>query len=84
MSPMTVWVIETGEYEDGYVFGVAESLDAAVAYVRAQFGPPYQVSWSEIQNNPGPSIVGTFQQVPNYSTTHSVRFYFSEHPVERL
>jgi len=72
---MKVWVIETGDYEQRIIFGIAASPEAAVAYIKAEYSqPPYIVQWEELRwdekkesdTEQSASITGIFQQVSGY------------------
>ena len=77
----SVWVIETGDYEQRGVFGVAVSPEAAAACVKDCFTAPYIVRWDEPTEA---GITGHFRSVPNYSISHTARFDFTEHEVYTL
>jgi len=45
-----VWVIETAGYpEQSFFFGVATSLEKAIAYLKEAWGAPYRVEWWELE-----------------------------------
>lgn len=72
---MNVWIIETGNYEGRYIFGVAESVDAAVATIKAAFAAPYRVRWEEVViGSEEAQLIGEFEQVPGFSTRHTGLF----------
>ena len=76
--PMKVWVIETGEYAERMVLGVAASEAAAVEYVKARYQtPPYKVEWTEHAGY----LVGEFDAVFQYSTKHDAVYDFTEYEV---
>ena len=83
----TVWLIETGEYAQRDVFGVASSLDAAVAYVKRAYGPPYVVEWEDVEQDEWQkehnwwTLVGNFEGVQGYSTRHRGVYDISPWPV---
>ena len=43
----SVIVVETGDYEQRYIFGVYADRDAARRGVRASYGDPYVVEWED-------------------------------------
>lgn len=85
----SVWLIESGEYEQRGVFGVAESLEAAIAHVKTEFGPPYIVRWEQPKKSDYPefpmiTLTGHFEAVPGYSTEHTADYDITECTVARL
>ncbi len=75
---MEVWVIESGEYEQRGVNGVAVSVAAAVEWLKALYPPPYVVTWGEPAQDEYylPKFVifritGHFEAVQGYSVKHS-------------
>ena len=75
----SVHVVETGEYEQRFVFGVYASIDAAVRGIKAAYGPPYIVRWHQVE--PGEDFVtltGDFEAVPDYSIKHRAHFDITE------
>ena len=75
----TVWVVESGDYDQRMVVCVAASRDAAVSHVKDVYGPPYVVQWSERETHSdgGLTLTGTFQAVPGKSTSHTAHFDIS-------
>ena len=74
---MTVWVIETGYYEDREVIAVAATLDAAVAYIKTLYGPPYSVVWVDLtiaSDGSSAMLRGQFARVLQYSDEHEQDF----------
>jgi len=72
-----VWVIETGEYEDRYVHGVAASLEAAVRGIEGEYASPYVVRWEPLRRGDdgnGAELVGHSEAVAGYSTRHTAVF----------
>ncbi len=55
---MKVWIIESGEYEQRSVDGVAVSLEAAVSFVKTRYGANI-VKWDDAarQEYPGTDLV---------------------------
>jgi hypothetical protein len=49
---VTVWVIEADEYEEKHIYGVADSLEAAVAYVKAKYQPEgaTDLQWGPVES----------------------------------
>lgn len=43
----TVWVCETGEYEQRYVVGVWRTLDDGLAGIKEMHASPYIVAWHD-------------------------------------
>ncbi len=78
---MEVWVIESGEYEQRSIDGVAVSVAAAVEFLKQTYGPPYIVTWDEpvqeqiyLPNLIIFKITGHFEHVMNYSCRHDCDF----------
>lgn len=73
---MTVWLAETGYYEDRYVVGVYSTPQVAYDAVRQTYAHPYIVRWSDLQHAPSDffpfSFSGDFEQVDNFSTKHTM------------
>lgn len=71
-----VWVIEHGEYENRGVFGVAETVTAAISHIKRSYGYPFVVRWGEVKCEPNGSwsIQAYFEAVPGHSTTHKDTF----------
>lgn len=67
-----VWVIESGEYEDRSVDGVAASVEAAVRFIKKRFGDPYIVEWEPLKKCEEEefALIGHFEDVPNFSIKH--------------
>lgn len=76
---MTVWVVESGDYEQRGIRYIAESFDTAVDVVKAAYGPPYRVAWTV----DGQGLTGTFEAVVGYSIAHTARFDITEYAVVR-
>lgn len=72
----TVYVIETGEYEQRYIFGVADSIAAAVQHIKATYRAPYVVQWDEPSSDSADFtfLVGHFDAVVGKSTKHTASF----------
>ena len=78
----TVYVVETGEYEQRYVFGVYVSLAAAVLSIKETYGAPYVVRWHDVE--PGEdysTLTGDFEAVQHHSTRHQAHFDITEMPL---
>ena len=71
---VTVFVIETGGYEQRFVFGVAASVEAAIAYIKAQYLRPYVVRWDLHSKCDTTTLIGHFEATPGYSTRHDAEF----------
>lgn len=67
-----VWVVESGDYEQRFVWGVYRSPDAAVASIKATYGPPYIVRWNDVEDctEDRYCLSGDFEGVVGYSTKH--------------
>jgi hypothetical protein len=78
----TVWLVETGEYQDRMVWVVAASLPAAVKAVKEGYGPPYVVRWEEKLDQDNPCLVGHFEAVLGKSSCHTAVYDFIEWDVE--
>lgn len=72
---MKVWIIQTGEYEQAYVFGVAATYDDAIKCIKQTYASPYIVEWDDPKDN---CIKGVFASVPGYAMAHTAYFYISE------
>ena len=70
-----VWVIETGDYEERHVVGVAATVEAGVSWIKALHGRPHEVRWDDLTGD-GP-LVGHFSSVPGFSTEHDAEFAFT-------
>lgn len=82
MMAARVWIVETGEYEQRGIWGVYASVEAGVAAIKEDYGPPYIVEWADPDSSAKHlSLVGTFQHVAGYSTAHTASFDFSEYEV---
>ena len=79
-----VWIIETGDYEENFVFGVAASLDSAVSYIKKTYNSPYYVVWSDVKmsGEGGATLYGYFAAVDGYSTKHNEEYSISEIEVQ--
>lgn len=81
---MKVFVIETGEYEQRYVVGVAVSVDAAVRSIKETHKqPPYSIEWSAPEKDThgdGWTLQGDFAARAGYSTKHTA--FFSMEPFD--
>ena len=74
----TVWVVESGDYEQRGIDGIYGSFSSAIEGIKAGFGSPYIVDW--VQD--GDDLVGHFEEVLHYSTKHTARFYIDEYPIK--
>jgi hypothetical protein len=66
---VTVYVVESGEYEQRMIFGVFSSLDAACASIRRPYVAPYIVRWDDaaVPNSYGGyTYTGHFTRVNGY------------------
>lgn len=81
---MDVWVIETGEYEQRFVWAVASSPEKATELVKQAYGKPYKVQWKELQKDDENcyTLEGKFSSVNGYSTSHTDYWEFSRYPVD--
>lgn len=80
---MEVWVIEAGDYEQRFIKGIADSIEAAVECIKGKFGPPYIVRWDELKKLDEDSyeLSGTFSQVLHYSTFHVAQYDITRYSV---
>jgi hypothetical protein len=81
--PMTVWLVESGNGDDGYLAGAFGSLEAALEGIKEPFGHPYVVRWEEPSTDEDGVVVvrGHFERVPDYSTEHVATYLIREEPV---
>jgi hypothetical protein len=87
-----VWIIETGDYEQRYVFGIATSPEKAAAYIRSTYDEPYVIEWESLAHTPWGDnggepydeyeLVGHFSAVQGYSTEHTAKYTI--HPCELI
>lgn len=82
---MKVYIIETGEYSQRGVWGVADSVEAAVEHIKAAYPAPYIVSWRELQHEVWGEgkyeewrLVGDFSAVAGKSTWHTASYDISD------
>jgi hypothetical protein len=80
----TVWVVETGEWADRMIWGVASSVEAAAHLVRSSYPPPYIVRWEEPkQDEDGEwSMTGHFDAVPGYAAEGAGSYDFTPYQVD--
>ena len=79
---MTIWVIESGEYEQRGVDGVALSPDHGLQFLQDRYKDPYVVKWLPLERNGnGASVTGQFEAVQGFSIKHTCRFDMTEHEV---
>lgn len=81
----TVFVIDT---EDRMVWGVADSITAAVAHIKAAYPEPFVVGWDEPRTvGEGDAtytvLSGKFGAVPGYSTKHVAAFFIEPYEIIR-
>jgi hypothetical protein len=76
---MKVYIVETGDYEEGYVFGIYSSRELAIKGIKASYGSPYIVRWTEDGDY---YLIGHFDRVPGYSTEHRDVFSIEEYEVD--
>ena len=82
MAELTVWVVETGVYEESAIDAIYNSLEAAISGTKSNYGHPYIVTW-ELEGEEGLNIlVGHFKDVPGYSIEHKAKFYITSYPVK--
>lgn len=83
----TVWIVETGDYEQRGTMAVYSSPEAAEAGIKATFGPPYIVRWEPLergqQSTSGYSyhLTGHFEAVNHYSIEHTGHYDIDPWPV---
>ena len=75
----TVWVVETGEYEDRFIVGIYDSRKSAIEGIKEPYGSPYVVRWEQNER----ILTGHFEEVANYCTKHSADFEIDLYPVEQ-
>lgn len=72
---ITVYMVETGEYESSFVQGIFSSLETAINAVKRSYpSPPYAVKWSgptEDKNGKYYTLTGYFLEVPGYCSCHT-------------
>lgn len=83
-----VWIVEHGDDEQRGVWVVHESLDAAVALLKAQFAPPYIVRWEDVRDTSSGerrewTLTGHFEAVQHYSTRHQGDFTITPYLVRK-
>ena len=79
----TVWVVESGEYEQRSVDLVARTLEDAVKALKEGYAKPYEVTWGEVVEERGFTLIrAEFDEVLGYSARHNAVFYFSEYDLE--
>lgn len=81
---MKVWIIESGDYEQRHVEGVAVSVATAVEFLKMAYGPPYLVAWEEVrQTDPYVfELTGHFEAVQHYSIKHDCTFEIEEYELQ--
>lgn len=84
ISRPLVFIVETGDYSDRYVVGVYSSREAAVAAIKAIYGPPYIVAWEGLPfvDEDLSALRGHFTVVPGYSTEHDAVFDITPYEVD--
>lgn len=81
----TVWVSETGDYEQRGVWGVHSSVAAGLEDLRRAFKAPYRVTWESPVSGYAEGAVevtGFFDAVPGYSIRHSATWTFTPYVVD--
>jgi hypothetical protein len=68
---MMVFVVEAGDYEQRYISGIYDSLGSAISGIKETYKEPYIVKWGDYCDG---LLVGYFEAVQNYSTTHEAVF----------
>ena len=66
---VTVYVLESGEYDQRTIDGVFSSLDAACESIRRPYGAPYIVQWEDSAKQSGSgryTYTGHFTRVNGY------------------
>ncbi len=74
---MTVWMVESGEYEQRGVMFIAASKDAAIRAVKDSYAD-YKVVWAETDGG----LAGTFEELQYLSTKHIAYFDITEWTVK--
>ncbi len=83
-EPLTVYVVETGDYEQRGVFLVATSIDAAVQSIKAAYAAPFRVTWDSptVPDTMGCArLCGHFADVPGYSIAHEAIYDMTPYEV---
>jgi hypothetical protein len=79
---MTVWVCESGDYEERAVCFVCGYPGAGIAHLKRFYDLPYIVVWDEpVRAEKDLTIIGHFAAVQGHSTEHDKEFTFTEYPV---
>ncbi|KKL83038.1 hypothetical protein LCGC14_1978790 [marine sediment metagenome] len=88
----SVWVIETGDYEEYHVAGITRTLKAAVDLVKARYAPPYIVQWGDVvqdaatphdwRGTPSATLIGYVVRTRGRNTGHAVQYDFTCFPVQ--
>ncbi len=81
MTNQYVWVIESGDYADRSVAGVAANVEAAAQHVKKPYGSPYIVRWDEPvrEDDEHWSLTGHFSRVPDYCGDGPITWDFTRH-----
>ncbi len=76
---MSVWVVQTGDYEQRGICLIAASLEVAVKAIKERYPAPYKVTWEElVQQGSDYELKGHFEQVPHYAIERTAYFDIEE------
>ena len=81
-----VWVVESGEYEQRGIELVDISPEACEVAIKSRYGEPYKVRWEPLRRigDGEQELVGYFEAVQHFSTTHTNYFTMTRYPLNRL
>ncbi len=81
---MTVYIVESGDYEQRGVDLVADSMDAAARAIQRRYSsPPYVVEWKPVLVVDGiGTLVGEFADVPGWSVGHTGVFEITAYELQ--
>ena len=85
---MDVWVIESDTWkEDQFIWGVAESIAAAVDFIKRQYGTPYVVQWQhpkKLHDEPECwALTGDFTGIEGYCGSGPQSYLLTKYSVEQ-
>lgn len=83
-STHRVYVVESGDYEQRIIDGIADSIASAVELIKDRYAAPYVVEWGELKPSGSSgccSVTGKFKAVLNYSTAHTCTFDITPYDV---
>lgn len=80
-----VWLVDHGDHGDLGVISMHNSAEMASLWIEGRFAEPFRVQWEPLDLSPAGDeavLVGHFEAVPGYATTHSACFMMQRWPVE--